>query len=297
MIESLHLLDAYGAGVSTIPCPVCGGALSGGEGCGHCFAPSEVIESIMARDRAPKFIGVLGPSAVGKTVYLGMLLDLLARGAGGLHGIARGPFSLSLHRNLVLALERQRFPAKTPSEPDRWHWAHCEVTAGKRGPLYDIITPDVAGEAVMAELESPRSHPTIRALIGRCAGLVVLIDVVELIAGGQGQEIFAMQLVSYLASFEASSRRRIERPVALVFTKTDLCEESTASPSDFARSNASGLWKLCEARLKRFQFFCSAVAGSSARLVDADGNETLVPLRVEPRGIVEPFAWLLTQLR
>jgi hypothetical protein len=39
------------------------------------------------------------------------------------------------------------------------------------------------------------------------------------------------------------------------------------------------------------------VAGSTGRLVNAQGQEMLVPLRIEPRGIVEPFAWLIRQLR
>lgn len=297
MIESLALLNTYGSGVSTMPCPICDHALSGGDSCGHCFAPAEIIRSILGRSRTPKFIGVLGPTGVGKTVYLGMLLDLLSRGVMGIHGMAHGPFSLNVHRGLVLALQQQRFPAKTPSEPDRWHWVHCEVTAGKRGSVHDILTPDVAGEAVMTELQAPRSFPTIRCLIQRCAGLVVLLDVVEVVASGQGQELFAMQLISYLSSLSDHGRKRIETPVALVFTKTDLCLESAEDPRGFAAANAPGLVKLCEARLKHHQFFCSSVAGSTGRLLDEDGGESLVPLRIEPRGIVEPFAWMISQTR
>jgi len=280
-----------------IKCPLCGGHLFEGESCGSCYAPATVIESITYRDRAPRFVGVLGPTGVGKTVYLGMLLDLLSRGVGGLHGIAKGPFSLGLHRNLILALEHQRFPEKTPNEADRWAWVHCEVSAGKRGHVVDVVTPDVAGEAVMAELERPHTNLTIRALIGRCAALVVLVDIVQVVGDGQGQELFAMQLVSYLDSLRPVRRRgKVEVPVAIVFTKADLCEGSIRDPEAFARSNAPALWRLCDSRLKRFRFDCSGVAGSTGRLIDRDGRETLVPLRIEPRGIVEPFSWLLTQI-
>ena len=279
-------------------CPLCGSHIVEGDPCPQCFVPAEVIDSIQCRDQEPRYVAVLGPSGVGKTVFLGMLLDLLARGAGGLHGMARGPFSVGLHRNLILSLERQRFPEKTPAEPDRWHWVHCEVNAtGRRGPAFDIVTPDVAGESVMHELESPRSHPTIRALIERCAGMVVLADVVQVAADGQGQELFAMQLVTYLDTLRSTKRRKVDVPVALVFTKADLCEEPIRDPAAFARSNAPALWRLCEARLKNYRFFSAGVAGSCARLVDRDGRESLVPLRVEPRGIVEPFAWMLGHLR
>jgi hypothetical protein len=205
-----------------------------------------------------------------------------------------------LHRNLVLALERQRFPDKTPTEADRWEWVHCEVTAGagKRGQVFDVVTPDVAGEAVMAELENPRTYPTIRALIDRCSGLVVLADITQVVAEGRGQELFAMQLVSYVDSLRPPRRKgKVDVPVAIVFTKADLYEGSISDPDDFARSNAPALWRLCDTRLKRYKFYTSGVAGSTGRLVDRDGTETLVPLRVEPRGIVEPFAWLLTQIQ
>jgi hypothetical protein len=255
-----------------------------------------VIGSIIARERRPKIVGVLGPSGVGKTVYLGMLLDMLARGAEDLHGLARGPFSLELHRNTVLALERQRFPEKTPSEPDRWKWVHCEISTPKKGHVFDIVTPDVAGESVLHELSAPKSNPTIRAVISKCSGMVVLADILQVVADGQGQELFAMQLISYLASLRPGKRQRVKIPVAIIFTKADLCEDSVRDPESFAKSNAPGLWKLCQSRLDKYRFFFSGVAGSSAQLVDRDGIESLVPLRVEPRGIIEPFSWLLPLL-
>ncbi|HEV3120434.1 MAG TPA: hypothetical protein VGY53_00960 [Isosphaeraceae bacterium] len=290
------LLSPKTKGLSKLPCPLCDLAISSGTSCTRCFAPAEVIRSIVTRDRPPRFVGVLGPTNVGKTVYLGMLLDLLSRGAGGLYGVAHGAFSLEMHRNLILSLERQRFPAKTPNEPDRWHWVHCQISGGKKGPECDIVTPDVAGEVVAAELANPRSHPTVRALIGKCSALIVLADILQVVAEGQGQELFAMQLIAYLDSLRFSAKRgRVEVPVAIVFTKADLCEETIDDPAGFARSNAPGLWRLCDARLARFRFFASGVAGSAAKLVDRDGHESLVPLRVEPRGIIDPLAWLLAQ--
>ncbi len=294
--QSPTSLGQYG-----LACPLCDSPIYNSEPCGHCLAPWEVIRSIAARGASTRFIGVLGPSNVGKTVYLGMLLDLLSRGSGGLHGVARGAFTTELHRGTITALERQRFPGKTPSEPDRWQWAHCQVESVKGGRGCDIITPDVAGEVVAAELASPGTYPTVRALIGRCAGLVVLVDVAQVIADGRSQELFAMQLVTYLDGLRPARRGgKLDVPVALVFTKADLCDDGPVGDADadaFARSNAPGLWRLCQARLSRHQFFTSAVAGSVATLVDRDGSERLVPLRIEPRGVVEPLAWLLERIR
>ncbi len=280
-----------------LPCPLCGTQVYGNQSCNTCYLPAKVIESIRARPQPPRFVGVFGPSGVGKTVYLGMLLDLLARGAGGLRGVAQSPFTLTLHRNLIQALERQRFPGKTPVESDRWQWVHCEVQTGKSKNFYDIVTPDVAGEAVVAELENPGTDKTIGALIGQCAGLVVLVDVIDVIAAGQGQELFAMQLVSYLDTLKPRKRnRKIDVPVAIVFTKTDLCDEWFRDPEAFARANVPELYGQCQARLERFRFYFSGVAGSTGRLVDRRGQEMLIPLRIEPRGVIEPFAWMVKEL-
>jgi hypothetical protein len=291
-------LQDYDGVSSDFICPLCGGESREGNPCSTCSLPFKVIESILTRPSPPRFLGVLGPTGVGKTVYLGMLLDLLARGVGGLHGLAQSPFTMSLHRNLILALERQRFPEKTPIESDRWDWVHCAVHAGKSKTAYDIVTPDVAGEAVMSELENPGTHKTIRALISRCAGLVVLVDVVQVVADGQGQELFAMQLISYLDALKPRKRnRKIDVPVSIVFTKTDLWDEWIRDPEAFAKANVSALYNQCRARLEQCCFYFSGVAGSTSRLIDRNGQEMLVPLRIEPRGIVEPFAWMINQMR
>jgi hypothetical protein len=84
--------------------------------------------------------------------------------------------------------------------------------------------------------------------------------------------------------------------VALVSTKADLCEVAIHDPEMFARANVPALVRLCETQLKHFRIGCSGVTGSTARLTDLGGLETLVPLCVEPRGIIETFAWLMTVL-
>lgn len=294
MVKWMNKRPMGSAAESTLVCPLCGGAVRF-QACDRCSAPREIIASVLSRSVRPRCVGVLGPSGVGKTVYLGVLLDLLGRGVGGLRGIARGPFSLALQRQVMLSLEGQRFPGKTPVESDRWQWVHCEVSTGRRG--FDLITPDVAGEAVASELESPGTNPTVRAFVYRCSGLAVLIDTVALVSEGPAQEIFAMQLVAYLDALIGAGRRKLNIPVALVFTKTDLCDEVIGDPDAFAKAHASSLWRICDARLRHFRFFRSSVAGSCGFLVDRRGGESLVPLRVEPRGVLEPFSWISSRLR
>ena len=85
--------------------------------------------------------------------------------------------------------------------------------------------------------------------------------------------------------------------MAIVFTKTDLCDQWDRDPDTFAKANAPALHTLCRTRLQRYSFYFSGVAGSTGRLIDHNGQVMLVPLRIEPRGIVEPFAWMINQLR
>ena len=107
-----------------------------------------------------------------------------------------------------------------------------------------------------------------------------------------------MQLISYLDALKPRKRnRKIDVPVAIVFTKTDLCDEPIRDAEKFARANTSALYGQCRTRLE--------ASGSTARgwLVrpagwsTATGRRCSFPCEVEPRGIVEPFAWMANQLR
>ena len=64
---------------------------------------------------------------------------------------------------------------------------------------------------------------------------------------------------------------------------------------DFAKKHTPGLWQHCQERLRRFRFFASGVAGAVA-MQNGLGGKMQVPLRIEPRGIIEPFGWLIEQL-
>ena len=50
--------------------------------CASCSAPMALIHESVAQQREPRIISVVGESNVGKTVYLGFLLDMLSRRAG-----------------------------------------------------------------------------------------------------------------------------------------------------------------------------------------------------------------------
>ena len=145
----------------SLDCVVCGNTMVfAGNCCGRCQSPMELSRSAAERKSPPRFLSVLGSSGAGKTVFLGTLLDLLSKGHGEIQGTPNGAFSVALQQNCVLALQQRRFPDKTANEADSWNWVHCEVSHKRRSRnLADIITPDLAGEAISTELDQP-GEPT-----------------------------------------------------------------------------------------------------------------------------------------
>ncbi len=282
-----------------VPCYVCEGPNTfDAELCRHCQAPMALAHQANTQKVRPKMIAVVGSAGSGKTVYLGMLTDMLSRQEDGLQLLARGAFSITLQQNTVSALAHCRFPDKTPAEPDCWHWVHCQVRMpGRRQPV-ELIVPDMAGESVHAEIEHPHTYPVIRSFAEKCCGVIVLIDAARINDGDQDQDFFAMKLLSYLSELYGDNKKgREKRPLALMFTKADRCEECFDDPAGFAEKKAPGMWQHCRERFPNHRFFAAGVAGACATVAAFGEGDIVVPLRIEPRGIVEPFQWLLEQLK
>jgi len=268
------------------------------EFCSHCSAPMALAHQAQSQKIRPQMVGVIGPSAVGKTVYLGMLMDMLSRQPQRLHLLARGAFSITLQQTTLSALSRCEFPEKTPNEPDRWNWVHCQVRhLGQRKRTLELIMPDMAGEAVIEEVDHPHTYRVVRSFLEKCTAAMILIDAVQVKQGGPEQDFFTMKLLSYLS--ELSENRKdgwSTRPVAMVFSKADQCEECMDDPAEYAKTRATGLWQYCRERFEHHKFFATGVAGACATRESMLEGRTEVPLRVEPHGIVEPFEWLLANL-
>lgn len=289
-----HRLAAY---TVPYPCYICGGGNNfDAELCRHCHAPMALAQQATQQNVQPRMLAALGPSGAGKTVYLGMLTDMLSRQEEPLQVLARGAFSIQLQQQTLAALARCEFPQKTPTEPDRWHWVHCQVLRQRHRPI-ELIIPDLAGEALLEEVDHPRTFPVIRAFLSQCAGAMVLIDAPRAQAGENDEDFQTMKLLSYLCELESDPQRGWPaRPLALVFTKADQCEQCFDNPSAFARRHTPGLWQQCQQRLRRHRFFAVGVAGACGFRHETHGR-VQVPLRIEPRGIVEPFLWLVDQLQ
>ena len=190
-----------------VPCYVCsGGNTFDAEVCRHCFARMALAHQSKTQNVRPLMVATLGSAGAGKTVFLGMLMDMLSRQPEQVQLLARGAFSVTLQQMTVAALARCEFPAKTPSEPDRWNWVHCQVKSQYQRRAVELIMPDMAGEALLEELDHPHTYPVIRSFLSKCSGVMVLIDGYQLQAGNRDQDYFVMKLLSYLGELDDESK-------------------------------------------------------------------------------------------
>jgi hypothetical protein len=230
-----------------------------------------------------------------------MLLDILSKGSQNLRGLPNGSFSVSLQQETITALQSQRFPQKTASEADHWKWIHCEVSNVKKPKAHlDIITPDLAGEAITLEIEQTGTFGAIRHVARRSQAFLILIDSLRARDAGREEDLCAMKLFSYVCSMHGGSgnarRGMLKLPIALVFTKSDLCPEAQENPSKFATANLPGLMRLCERTLQNYNFFATGIVGTTATIMDDRGFRMRIPLHIEPRGVLDPVVWIMKHL-
>jgi Double-GTPase 1 len=287
------------SGKATMPCLICE-AKNPADGilCEECGAPMALIQEAVSQDRDPCIVTVLGESNVGKTVYLGMLLDMLSKRAEDYEAIPKGAYSVNVQHNAITYLSGRQFPAKTAVEVDDWHWAYYQVSHKQHGSaIFDLVMPDMAGEAIAAEVANPQTFRVIRSLLEKSAGAVLLVDGALAASGSPQPDLFALKLMSYLDGVVSRKRgEKIKTPVAVVLSKGDHCPECFDDPRGFARTNLNRLWNICNTRFENFDFFATSVVGSLGYGTDESGNVVQYPLHVAPRGIVEPFEWVLTTL-
>src|SRR5438067_7777725 len=193
-------MDSYRLSAYTVPCPcyICGGGNNfDGELCRHCQAPMALAHQATAQKIHPRMIAAIGPSGAGKTVFLGMLTDMLSRQDEHMQLLARGAFSIQLQQHTMASLAHCEFPNKTPNEPDRWHWVHCQVLRKKHKPA-ELIMPDLAIESLLAEVRHPNSFPVIRAFLTKCAAVLGRIDAPLAKSADSDGDCHAIQLISSL---------------------------------------------------------------------------------------------------
>ncbi len=264
--------------------------------CTDCGAPTVIVHDALAQERDPCLITVIGDSNVGKTVYLGMLLDMLSKRAEDFEAVPKGAYSVNLQHSVISYLGARQFPPKTAMEVDEWQWAYYQVSRPNLSEnIYDLIMPDMAGEALAAEVASPKTFTVIRSLLEKSAGLVLLVDAAVAAAGSPQPDFFALKLLSYLdAAVGTGRKKRVKTPVAIVLSKADYCPQAFDNPRGFAKANLNRLWNICESRCQRYEFFATSVVGALGYGADESDNVVPYPLHIAPRGVLEPFEWMLS---
>lgn len=267
--------------------------------CTGCYAPMAIVQDAIAQERDPKIVTVVGESNVGKTVYLGFLLDMLAHRAGAFEAIPKGAYSVDLQQNVVSHLSRRCFPPKTPMEANQWYWAYYQVRRMEEdNNWYDLVMPDMAGESLAAEVATPRTFRVIHNLLNKSKGLLLLVDAASAANGSTQPDFFALKMLSYIDSMYGSKHEeKIKTPVAVVLCKADYCPECFDNPKGFVQANLNRIWNLCDSRFENVSFFASSVVGSLGYAAANDGETvTPIPLHTALRGVLEPFEWIIDQI-
>lgn len=271
--------------------------------CGDCSAPMALVHDALVQGRVPQIISVLGESNVGKTVYLGFLLDMLSQRAHDFEAIPRGAYSIDLQQNVVASMTSRRFPEKTAMEPDRWNWAYYQArkSTGRKSRWYDLVMPDLAGESLAAEVATPHTFRVIRSLLLKSSGAMLLVDAALAANGAARPDFFALKMMSYIDSiFQTRREQKIATPIAIVLCKSDHCPECFDNPRQFVQANLNRLWNLCESRFASIEYFACSAVGAVAYATGGNSGDVdyvrPVPLHTSLQGILEPFEWLIDNI-
>jgi hypothetical protein len=260
----------------------------------------QLVHDVLVQRRTPRILSIVGDSNVGKTVYVGFLLDMLVQRAGDFEAIPKGAYSADLPHVVVSHMAQRFFPPKTPMESDEWRWAYYQIRRRNNPDHWiDMVLPDMAGEAIAAEVGSPATFRIIRNLLHRSAGVMLLVDAALAAGGSPHPDFFALKILSYLdAMLDKGRPERHAVPIALVLCKADHCPTCFDDPRRFAEVYLNRAWHMCASRFERVEFFACSVVGSLAYAALAD-NEIVrpIPLHTALHGVLEPFEWTLSNLQ
>lgn len=267
--------------------------------CKACAAPLSIVEDAAAQKRDPSIVSILGDSNSGKTVYLGFLMDLLSQQANGFEATPRAGYAVELQQRVISYMAHRMFPPKTPLEADQWLWAYYRVwRQHKPARSVDLIMPDLAGEAVAAEIASPWTFRVIHNLLAMARGTMLIVDAAQTAAGSTQPDFFALKCLSYIENIHGKKGRRgVTFPIAVVLSKADHCSNCFDDPRGFAEANLNRLWNMCQSRFSNVEFFACSVVGSLAYAVsEEDDYVRPIPLHTSLCGVMEPFEWMFKQL-
>jgi len=309
--NGIQTLETYRLvqGARSLSCYLCGMENSSeSEFCTHCLAPMALGRHFHETGETPSLIAMLGMPDVGKTVYMSLLMDMLSRDRSVGSLVFRGGYSLVSQQEAIQRLSRCQFPQHTERRSEDWSWTHCCFHRMTDDTTVDMIFPDPSGHALLEELQRPHSHKQLRGVAQMGTAAMLLVDAQSLAKGCPETNYTSMQLLSLLADQDdnrmfgpardqtADLAGWSKRPLAILLTKTERCEAAYMDPEKYIAQRAPGLWDRCREHFDVHKYFAARVSGTCIDCQTIEGRQ-YVPLRIEPHGIVEPFYWILDQIK
>lgn len=308
---NIQPLDSYRLSRCQLPieCYLCGrDNMFDADACRHCHAPMSLARGMAETKQpvAPSIVTAIGADGSGKTVLLGMLLDILSRQRERTDVTTCNASSVALQQEALAALARGEFPDPTSPEAEHWKWAHCRLRRRSKKQPAEIFFVDVSGKSLLYELEHRGSQPMIDGLFEKSQCFLLAIDAMRVNEGDKDEEFYAMQMLrriierrerSQHTERRANGRRKgadvVAPNVAVVMTKVDQCEACFDNPHEYAKGQLANLAQLLEDGFPKHAFFGVSVVGAQAIRMTSEGRRRFAPLRVEPRGVMEPFRWIV----
>ncbi len=156
-------------------------------------------------------------------------------------------------------------------------------------------------------MEQPQTYPLLSGLAQKATGVMLCVDADQATSGDKDEEFFAMQIVNHVRDMRerevtGDDKKKEKRkqtkmpPLAIVLTKADLQESCFRAPAEFVRRQMQNLWEQSQELECEVEFFGVGVVGTCATRRTESGHQVKVPLRIEPRGVIEPFRWLMGRM-
>ena len=158
------------------------------------------------------------------------------------------------------------------------------------------------GRSLVVETERANRYPALRSLLAKAAGVMVLADAEQLQSGDHSQDFVALKLLSLIGELRDEhshtwrSRGPERRPLALGADQgRQVRRTAPTTRASLPRATPARLWNDCPTGSRDTK--CSRVPSPVRQpIAKVMARPQQVPLRIEPRGIIEPFGWLMTEL-
>lgn len=278
--------------------------------CNLCHTPLAISTAVQSSNHATRFIPILGTSGVGKTTYTAMLLELLRHDTEIQANLDR-PSTRALQRQTLSSLFQRRFPQPTPMDPEHWHWVQSDLVLPTEEPttrkgfsmfgrnedednVVSWLMPDLPGLVVEQAINHQDYCPVVIKIVSKATGLLLLVDAMRAAVepADQHQDELATQLATFVRNHARCAGLNsvlVDIPVAIVFTKTDRCPAAADDPKAFAKRQLPRFYETIHMNIRHYQFFGANVAGGVTRIRD----DHFIPFQIQPKGVVEPFAWVI----